>query len=120
MASITRRVADSWQMIRSIQPRFAGAPAGLDKEIREWRKYVVERLEDYAKDGENVEIFLDVFRKAGGKGGKQWVAHFSVTDRSKEFKNEYNWHGQNTSQWLFAGALVYEEDRKENFISIHT
>jgi len=43
------------------------------------------------------------------KSGCQWIADFSVNDLGKPVKDEYNWHGQNTSQWVYAGCILFDE-----------
>lgn len=48
---------------------------------------------------------------------RQLILEFTVTDLAKEVKNEYNWHGQNTSQWVYAGAVVY--NRETGNVSTH-
>jgi hypothetical protein len=48
--------------------------------------------------------------------GSQYIAEWSVSDMRKEFKNTMNWHGQNTSRWLYAGCLLVQDGR----VSIHT
>jgi hypothetical protein len=52
------------------------------------------------------------FRKAGS----QYIAEWAVSDRRKEYRETINWHGQNTSQWLYAGCLLVQDGR----VSIHT
>ena len=47
----------------------------------------------------------------------QLVVHFSVFDLGKERKDEVNWHAQNTSQWVYAGAIVI--DKQTGRISSH-
>jgi len=51
------------------------------------------------------------------KQGRDYIAYFEISDNSKELRNSYNFHGQNTSRWLFAGALVVGEDGR---VSIHS
>lgn len=48
--------------------------------------------------------------------GSQYVAEWSVSDLRKEYKETTNWHGQNTSRWLYAGCLLVQDGR----VSIHT
>jgi len=52
------------------------------------------------------------FRKAGS----QYIAEWAVSDMRKPTKDSYNWHGQNTSRWLYAGCLLVQDGR----VSIHT
>lgn len=60
-------------------------------------------------------IRMSVF---GGSEGGQMVAHFSVSDVALTHNpSKNNWHGQNTSQWLYAGALVVDERTGE--VSTH-
>ena len=49
--------------------------------------------------------------------GSQSIAECVVIDRTKRrIENQYNWHGQNTSQWLFGAGLLVQNGR----VSIHT
>ena len=114
MNYIVKNIASAQDMIKSIQPRFAQAPAGLDQEITETRNRIVNQLEKYAESAKEPAIFLGTFQKSGS----QWIADFSVGDKAKPVENKYNWHMQNTSQWLFAGAIVYDERDKR--LSVHT
>jgi len=50
------------------------------------------------------------------KSGSQYIAEWAVNDYRKEYKNVVNWHGQNTSRWLYAGCLLVQDGR----VSIHT
>lgn len=52
------------------------------------------------------------FRKAGSQN----IAEWAVSDHRKQHKEAYNWHGQNTSRWLYAGCLLVDKGR----VSIHT
>lgn len=40
------------------------------------------------------------------KRGEQYICEFAVSDTVRPSKNEFNWHGQNTSQWLYAGCVL--------------
>ena len=60
----------------------------------------------------NLSYFFNPWRNAGS----QYIAEWGVKDLRKELKESINWHGQNTSQWLFAGALCVQDGR----VSIHT
>jgi len=42
---------------------------------------------------------------------RQYIMEFEVFDRAKPRGNSCNWHGQNTSQWVYAGAIVYQDGR---------
>ena len=42
------------------------------------------------------------------KCGSQRIWNFSVNDLSKPREEKYNFHGQNVSQWLYAGCILLE------------
>jgi len=48
--------------------------------------------------------------------GSQYIAEWAVSDMRKEHTEKINWHGQNTSRWLYAGCLLVQDGR----VSIHT
>lgn len=52
------------------------------------------------------------------RGSSQVICHWAASDKSKQESNSYNFHGQNTSQWLYAGGLLF--DTRDNRFSIHT
>jgi len=94
-------------------------PLGLDQEgefvtqLNNYYSYEVLAMLSCTIDKEDVEINFSPFRNTGN----QYVATFSVIDKNLPKSNSYNMHLQNTSQWLYAGALVY--DPKTNEISSH-
>ena len=45
---------------------------------------------------------------ASSKSGNQRIWNFSVNDLSKPREERYNFHGQNVSQWLYAGCILLE------------
>jgi hypothetical protein len=65
--------------------------------------------------GREIDIRLTVFQDSGGR---QLIANGEVLDMDKPVKNEYNWHGQNTSQWLFACGIVFDKETRD--FSTHT
>jgi hypothetical protein len=44
-------------------------------------------------------------------------AFFHVSDLSRPVENAFNWYGQNTSQWVYAGCIQVREDGS---VSVHT
>jgi len=50
------------------------------------------------------------------KSGSQYIIEWSVSDMRKPIENSFNWHGQNTSRWLYAGAICVSNGR----VSVHT
>jgi hypothetical protein len=94
-----------------------------DIAIRKWRETQAEVDGEHKTwpEGKSVRIKinesdlvynLNRFRKAGS----QYIAEWAVSDMSKPVENSYNWHGQNTSRWLYAGCLLVQDGR----VSIHT
>ena len=87
-----------------------------DVESKRINEYV-DRLNAEQKEFSAVLYF---FRK-GGRG--QWLAEFAVNDLSIPRSNSYNWHLQNTSQWAYAGCILFDErsfkDDSEYVISTH-
>jgi hypothetical protein len=45
------------------------------------------------------------------KSGNQRIWYFSVNDLARPKEERYNFHGQNVSQWLYAGAIVLEDGK---------
>ncbi len=43
--------------------------------------------------------------------GSQYTWEFYVNDLAKPARNETNFHGQNTSRWVYAGAIVLQNNR---------
>ena len=73
--------------------------------------------EEYKKDmWVASEPELDFFFSPWRTAGSQYIAEWAVRDLRKTKSEKINWHGQNTSQWLYAGALCVQDGR----VSIHT
>ena len=74
----------------------------------------VKLMVRYALGAVNPDMVLHPFRNAGS----QLISEFEVFDRLKEDNpSQMNWHGQNTSQWVYAGCILY--DRVDNRVSRH-
>ena len=67
----------------------------------------------YAKHATKPSIFLGL----PSFSERQCTIHFSVSDLAIPKENKFNWHLQNTSQWLYAGAIVY--DKTDGSLSSH-
>ena len=104
-------------MIKTIIPKSIGLlsrvpeedrPKG-EEEVRFWQAvaYELSQMIRYASQAENTEIVLNDMRQAG----PQYIWEFYVNDLSIPRADEINWHGQNTSQWLYAGGLVVSGGR---------
>ena len=60
-----------------------------------------------AVEGEVVFSDLQIPSQENG----QYVMTFEVFDRSKPRENAYNFHGQNVSQWIYAGCILYQNGK---------
>jgi hypothetical protein len=81
-------------------------PEILSDKIREdlSNKYNKEliSIDFYEKKAKEPQSHMSLFRKSGS----QYIAEFFVNDLSKTVGNSFNWHLQNTSQWLYAGCIL--------------
>lgn len=78
-------------------------PTG-EEEVKFWRAVAYELSALLVEAGRAVhpQVSFNDFRQAGS----QYIWEFAVNDLSRTRKNEINFHGQNTSQWLYAGAIL--------------
>ena len=78
---------------------------------------VLRLLQEAAKAQDPVIYLATDPEPTGHVGvGKQYLWFFSVTDQAKPWAVQENWHGQNTSQWVYAGAICLQDGK----ISVHT
>ena len=75
-----------------------------EEEAEFWRAvaYEIAQLLSYASSVENGQAFFNDMRQAG----TQYIWEFGVNDMSRPKGNSFNFHGQNTSQWLYAGCVL--------------
>lgn len=75
-------------------------------EAKFWQALAWElsKLMEYGSQAVEPEIVLSEVRRAG----TQYIWEFWVNDLSLPLRGAYNWHGQNVSQWLYAGAIALE------------
>ena len=52
-------------------------------------------------------VFSDL--RVPSQSDGQYIMNFEVFDASKPRSNAYNFHGQNTSQWTYAGCILYQD-----------
>ena len=84
---------------------------GLVSEIREAYALEVSRLIEYARQAEKPVVHLEPFRKQG----RQFVSRFWVNDLAIPKQESYNFHGQNISQWRYAGCILVQDGE----VSLH-
>lgn len=90
-------------MLEKVPP--ADRPEGKNL-VRFW-EYVaweLHQLITYAQCAKKPEIVLSDMRQAG----TQYIWEFWVNDLELPLTNAMNWHGQFTSQWVYAGAIVLQ------------
>lgn len=73
-------------------------------EFWEYVAWELSQLITFATQAEQPEITFAKFRKAG----EQYIWEFWLNDLALPKKEQYNWHGQNTSQWKYAGAIALQ------------
>jgi len=79
----------------------------VSQKLKFWYEREINFLNEYAKSAQNPSMALLPFFKCG----EQYIAEFWVLDLKKPAKNEYNWHLQNTSQWLYAGCILVQNGK---------
>jgi hypothetical protein len=67
----------------------------------------VSLLHQYAGRAKRPSMALLPFTKSG----RQYIADFWVNDLGLPKEGKYNWHLQNTSQWLYAGCILIQDGR---------
>lgn len=117
-------------------PRWDEFKQTLPVEFRDNKKVLEQVKSSFHREVETMMNFVTDLRKSGKSyhayfgsfyerpENAQIVAHFSVKDLTKpDNPNQVNWHLQNTSQWVYAGALVVDKDAvergDERVVSLH-
>ena len=72
--------------------------------FRETLAWELAVMASYAAEAEEPYIGLS----DGRTSGSQYIFEFAVKDLKKPVKNEHNLHGQNTSQWKYAGCILVQ------------
>ena len=67
----------------------------------------VDMLNRIAGLAKEPSVTLLPFSRCGG----QYIADFNVKDITKPVEDKFNWHLQNTSQWLYAGCILVQDGR---------
>ena len=75
-------------------------------EARFWSSWTWElsQLMEYGSQAVEPQIVINEVRHSGS----QYLWEFYVNDLAKPRGNSINWHGQNTAQWVYAGAIVLQ------------
>jgi len=72
-----------------------------------WVAWELSQLLTYANQAENPQLVFNDCRQAGS----QYLWEFFVNDLSLPKRDSHNWHGQNDSQWKYAGAICLSHGR---------
>jgi len=74
---------------------------------------IVTLMDTYSRNTIKPEAIFTPFVQHGSQN----IAEFTLFDRAKErVDGAINWHGNNTSQWAYAGGLLVQNGR----VSVHT
>jgi hypothetical protein len=100
-----------WQEFQLSLPDPYRKPEVIDQ-LKFWYHREIEQLISYVirlKEADK-PYYAYLGRIEVNAGGSQMVANFSVKDLTKEDDpNKVNWHLQNMSQWVYAGAIVVDK-----------
>lgn len=69
-----------------------------------WMAFELRNLMLEAARAKDAQIVFAPYRK----DGEQYIWEFFCNDLALPRGSGMNWHGQNTSQWLYAGAIVLQ------------
>ena len=82
--------------------------------LREAYDAEITMMAKYAIKAKLPKVILHPFRKSGS----QHITEFEVKDVAiRRESNKINFHGQDTSQWVYAGCILYDE--RDNRVSRH-
>jgi hypothetical protein len=76
----------------------------LIEKLKSYYHYEINQLIYYSRNAIEPLIVLYPFAKKGD----QFVADFWAKDLALPEKEQYNFHGQNVSQWLYAGCIMVQ------------
>ena len=69
--------------------------------------YELYQMIQHASHAGSPRLIFPAWRKSG----TQYIWEFEVKDLAKPIADAQNWHGQNVSQWLYAGAILLQQGR---------
>ncbi len=93
------------RLVKGIDPE--DTPDNLFELCEAFLIEMMECMREAARAQEPQIVFNPVRRS-----GEQYIWEFYVNDLVKQNNpNQINWHGQNTSQWLYAGCVLLQNKR---------
>lgn len=76
-------------------------------EFRKTLAWELAAMAFYAANAKKPQIILD----EGRVEGTQYIFEFAVSDLEEPSGDRVNWHGQNTSQWKYAGCILVQNGK---------
>jgi hypothetical protein len=103
----------------SLEDLIKSIPFGFEKDP----KVIEEVTECYATEMYVINGYVKQIKENKGKPfvffpsfNRNGLTQFEVKNLGEPIKDMYNWHGQNTSQWVYAGAIYVD---KNGHVSTH-
>ena len=81
------------------------------KSVKDKYDQEIENMKYYIEKAKQPNFELSLFEKQGS----QYISEFYVNDLKIQKQDTFNWHCQNTSQWLYAGCILIDN----NEVSTH-
>lgn len=98
-----------WDLLKGIPKE------DLPEDRQDFWKAIAIELADMmraAANAKEAQVVLNDYRKQGD----QYIWEFYVNELTKtQVPTQINWHGQNTSQWLYAGGILLDHGK----VSMH-
>lgn len=123
MTTSTFNIPSFEELLQSLPNKFhtdavkLALQAAFDREVT----IISEEVANLGKQNKPFLATMNLF--SYHEGDTQALACFEVRDLSRPVKPEFNWHCQNTSQWVYAGAILFDRREFENgsdwTISVH-
>jgi len=115
MKTVEMQVPTARELYDSLPIEFHNAECwqGL---VNVWSRVITMFIPDIMRESTvRPQLYMSLFQDMGGY---QLICDWACSDLNKPRGNAYNFHLQNTSQWVYAGAIIFDKVRKE--FSIHT
>lgn len=75
---------------------------------------ITDHVKMLIKQGKPFRARMMIFDFDQREGAYQSRADFTVSDLSKPEKDMFNWYGQNTSRWAYAGCIAIDLRAMDN------
>ena len=105
--SIRISVPDIWEEVKKLPDQHSAVGKYREEFLQCFRRELAYCITRALRATEGQVIFGDLQIPSRING--QYVMQFEVFDASRPRSNAYNFHGQNTSQWIYAGCILYQD-----------